>query len=417
MGTCAPVRGRIHAALACAGAVVLALVTPIGTDYVVDTQPAIDALRDGAFGAFFAEQPSMGPLSLWLRWPAALLADATGGGDLAIYRLGALACLLVVAVVVTGLARLLHRRGTPGRTEILLLVAVLSLNPVTLRALELGHPEEPLGAALCLAAVLLAASDRVGAAGIVLGLALATKQWALFAVLPTLLAGPATRAAAIRILLPAGGVAVLAYLPMLVADPQAFAAALDRPVGGLGEMRPANLWHALATDGHATAIGGGETVQIQLVPSWLRAVAHPGIALLALAVPTAWWWRRRSRATAAQALGLLALVFLLRCWLDPWNHEYYHLPMLFALGAYETLGRGRAPVITLVSTAVLWVVFARLAAPGLGPAIDMLYLAWALPLTAWLVAGVGRAPRAATMRWWIRTPTQDPSPRASRIVA
>lgn len=403
--------------LACVGAVLLALVTPIGTDYVVDTQPAIDALRDGAFGAFFADQPSMGPLSLWLRWPAALLAGASGGGDLAIYRLGALACLLVVAIVVTGLARLLDRRTTLGRNEILLLVAVLSLNPVTLRALELGHPEEPLGAALSLAAVLLAAGGRVAAAGIVLGLALATKQWALFAVLPTLLAAPASRAAATRILVPAAGVAALAYLPMLLADPQAFAAALDRPVGGLGEMRPANMWHALVTDGYATSIGGGESVQVQLVPAWLRTVAHPGVALFALAVPAAWWWRRRDRATAAQALGLLALVFLLRCWLDPWNHEYYHLPMLLALGAYETLARGRAPFVTLASSALLWVVFARLAAPGLGPAIDVLYLAWALPLTAWLAAGLGRAPRAATMQGWIRTPTQDPSPRASRIVA
>lgn len=417
MRTCGHIRDWIHAALACAGAVALALVTPIGTDYVADAQPAIIALRDGAFGAFFADQPSMGPLSLWLRWPAALLADASGGGELAVYRLGALSCLLVVAAVVTGLARLLDRSGTLGRNETLLLVAVLSLNPVTLRALELGHPEEALGAALCLAAVLLAASDRVGAAGIVLGLALATKQWALFAVLPTLLAAPATRAAATRILIPAVGVAALAYLPMLVADPQAFAAALDRPVGGLGEMRPANVWHALVVDGRAMSIGGGETIQIQLVPSWLRTVAHPGIALLALAVPALWWWRRGVRATAAQALGLLALVFLLRCWLDPWNHEYYHLPMLLALGAHETLGRGRAPVLTLASTAVLWVVFARLAAPGLGPGIDVLYLAWALPLTAWLAADVARARRAATMQQWIRTPTQDPSPRASRIVA
>jgi len=417
VGSSTPTPGWIHAALACAGALLLALVTPIGTDYVADTQPAIDALRHGDLGAFYADQPSMGPLSLWLRWPAALLADAVGGGDLAVYRLGALACLLVPAVVVTGLARLLDRRGALGRNEILLLVAVLSLNPVTLRALELGHPEEPLGAALCLGAVVLAATNRVGPAGVVLGLALATKQWALFAVLPTLLAAPGTRAAASRILVPAAGVAALAYLPMLAADPGAFAAALDRPVGGLGEMRPANLWHALVAEGRATSIGGGESVEVQLVPQWLRTVAHPGIALLALGVPAAWWWRRRARATVAQALGLLALVFLLRCWLDPWNHEYYHLPMLLALGAYETLGRGRAPVLTLGSSALLWVVFARLAEPGLGPAIDVLYLAWALPLTAWLATGIARAPRAATMQEWTRTPAQDLSPRASGIVA
>ena len=63
-------------------------------------------------------------------------------------------------------------------------------NPLTLRALEIGHPEELLGAVLCVAAVLLAARDRPLWAGLLLGLAIANKQWALLAVGPVLLALP-----------------------------------------------------------------------------------------------------------------------------------------------------------------------------------------------------------------------------------
>jgi len=407
-------------------AVVLSAVTSLGTDYAVDTRPAIDALLAHDLGAFASHQPSMGPLSLWLRWPLAELAAALGGGDLAVYRAGALACLLVAAVVIARVAIGSHTVGR-SRSDALLVVAVLGLNPVTLRALALGHPEEPLGAALCLAAVLVAISGRATPAGLLLGLALATKQWALFAVLPVLLSLPRTRAAWTAALLPAGAIAALMYLPMLLADPGAFVDALRRPVGGLGEMRPGNLWHAIATQTHRTSIGGSETVAVQQVPGWLQAAAHPGIALVALLTPLAVLRAappaRRGPLGLERVLALLALVFLLRCWADPWNHEYYHLPMLLALGAYEALGCRRAPVLTAVSSAFLWVLFARLAQPGMGPAIDIAYLAWALPLTAWLAVAAVGAPRAATIAAWTpsrpgtRTPTRGPSPTRSRRAA
>ena len=47
-------------------------------------------------------------------------------------------------------------------------------------------------------------------------------------------------------------------------------------------------------------------------------------------------WPGRSPAAALpDALLLLALVFLARAALDPWNNVYYHVPFLFALIAYE----------------------------------------------------------------------------------
>ena len=54
----------------------------------------------------------------------------------------------------------------------------------------MGHPEELLGAALCAGAVLAAAARPLELAGVLLGLAVANKAWALLAVGPVLLALP-----------------------------------------------------------------------------------------------------------------------------------------------------------------------------------------------------------------------------------
>jgi hypothetical protein len=58
----------------------------------------------------------------------------------------------------------------------------------------MGHPEELLGAVLCIAAVLVAMRGRAVWAGVLLGLAIANKEWGLVAVGPVLLALPRERA-------------------------------------------------------------------------------------------------------------------------------------------------------------------------------------------------------------------------------
>ena len=56
-------------------------------------------------------------------------------------------------------------------------------------------------------------------------------------------------------------------------------------------------------------------------------------------------------------LGVLALAFLLRCMLDPWDLVYYHLPLVVALAAWEAR-RGRdLPVLSVVVTAACWLTF------------------------------------------------------------
>ena len=111
----------------------------------------------------------------------------------------ALPCLLAAAALGVWLVAQMRRRTGPARSLArAVALGVCVANPLTLRALELGHPEELLGGALCVAAVLLAARERPLWAGLALGLAIANKEWALLAVGPVLLALPSRRALCMR---------------------------------------------------------------------------------------------------------------------------------------------------------------------------------------------------------------------------
>jgi hypothetical protein len=75
-----------------------------------------------------------------------------------------------------------------------------------------------------------------------------------------------------------------------------------------------------------------------------------------------------------------------RCWLDPWNFSYYALPALLALAAWEGLERrDRPPVLTLAFIAVHWVTFEHAERVLGADGASVAYLAWALPLTGWMV--------------------------------
>jgi hypothetical protein len=77
---------------------------------------------------------------------------------------------------------------------------------------------------------------------------------------------------------------------------------------------------------------------------------------------------------------LLALVFLLRCVLDPWNMSYYALPFLFALLAWEVHARGGLPRLTLLGTLLTWVTCDWLHAFDVSPDVQSLvYVGWSVP--------------------------------------
>jgi len=101
---------------------------------------------------------------------------------------------------------------------------------------------------------------------------------------------------------------------------------------------------------------------------------------------------------SAEGLLLLALVFLLRCQLDPWNTSYYALPFLLALAAWEVVGARRAPLLSLAATVMTWVSFERLPLLVSPDAQAAFYLAWSVPLAivlAWRVLGPHGSLRAA----------------------
>jgi hypothetical protein len=357
-----------------AGALFLAATTRVGTDYPFDARPAISALARGDIHGFAADQAQMGPLSLLVRAPAVALAGANSVWG---YRLGALVCLL--AVVALG-AFIAQRAGTSyGVIAAILLI----VNPVSIDALRLGHPEERLGSALCVIALLLARERRLTGAGVALGAALATKQWALIAIAPVLLAAP--REGRLRVALTAGGVAAAIVGPLALADPGAFIAAMHHPAFGVAEMRTGNLWGWAALTGHIS-LGGADTATTYVVPGWLQHGAHPFVALLTLGLGAAALRSRRS----VDPLALLAALMLARCALDPWNHAYYHAPFLAALIAWEVLEARRAPWLSAAGAGFLGIVFGQQL-----PLSDALYALWAVPMLLWLSR---RALRSAPLR-------------------
>ena len=304
----------------------------------------------------------MGPLSVLLRAPVAALV---GPDSIWAYRLGALVCLLALVA----LAALIAPRVSAGTG--LLAALLLILRPGTVDALHLGHPEEPLGAALCVTALLLARDHPIGS-GIVLGAALATKQWALIAIAPVLIAAaPAQR---VRLAAVAAGVAALVIVPVAAADPHAFISALDHPAFGLSAMRTGNLWGFTAIT-ETVPLGHGESTVVYLVPDWLQHIAHPLVAALTLGLGAAALRGRRN----VDPLALFALLMLVRCALDPWNHAYYHTPFIVALIVWEVVEARRTPWLGALSAAWIGLVFHCSL-----PLSDVLYAVWALPMIGWL---------------------------------
>src|SRR5437764_1708460 len=80
-------------------------------DYPVDYAPAMNALLGGHIGAFFGHLPTNGAGgSVLLRAPAAVVGKSVIGTQLAVFRFGALSCMLVVGGLGLFLARDLRVR-------------------------------------------------------------------------------------------------------------------------------------------------------------------------------------------------------------------------------------------------------------------------------------------------------------------
>jgi hypothetical protein len=386
-------------AAATAGALLLAwmgLRTMAFSDYEYEAEPALFALRDGDLAGFLELLPSYGG-SLVLRSPFALLPELWGGGDYALYR--SMAVPALAAGVFLGV--FLWRRGeTLGRGAAArwVVLALCAFNPLTLRALEIGHPEELLGGALCVGAALAAGARRPALAGVLLGLAIVNKPWAVLAVVPVVAIAPAGR---LKLLAIAGGIGVAVFGPLLLAGSAAIGEA-TKVAKDAGEIfQPWQVWWFLGDHGQVVMGTLGPKTGFRAAPSWIGEVARPLVVIVPIAVSLALVPRLRGRPWHDGML-LLALALFLRCLLDPWNVIYYELPFLLALVAWELHARAGVPVVSLVATLLCWVTLEQLTRQVSPDAQAVAYLAWAVPfalLMIWRLAAPDRfAARVRALR-------------------
>ena len=312
------------------------------------------------------------------------LARFAGAGEPGAYKTGAAVCVVFAAALGVSLAL---SRLDSSFAQAAVLVVVTVLNPASIAAVQYGHPEEVLAAALSVGAVALALRDRELAAAVVLGLAIASKQWAILAVAPTLLALPSGKR--LRLLCISGVIAAGATLPLLAVDPAGFGNVSRNAVNG-GVLVTRSTWwfFAAAPDRVHLQLPAGFPTEFTLyrLPSWLGQVTHPLIVGLAVPLSILVYWRNRTREAA---LPLIAILFLLRCALDPMDNAYYHVPLLLALLAFEVLCTNRQlPVVTLLTAGMLWLTF-DLVEPSAAPqTTSLVYLGWTAALLLYLVSAL-----------------------------
>jgi hypothetical protein len=378
------------AALA-AVSVLLAYANSSTGDYPDDAAPAIRLLLHGHVEAALASQPLMGSLSVIVRLPFAALGELTGGGDLAVYRLGCVPCLFALGLAGLALRRAM-RRGGAGAAVSATAAGICLVNPLTWEALRLGHPEELLGVGLVMIAALRAAEGRVRVSGIALGLALATKQWAAIAVLPVLAAAPERR---LRLGAIALVVAALLTAPAIAGNARGFYDG-NRLAAWSGErVYPWNAVYPVApTDNRVITVAGEtEVVTVRAIPTWVAKALHPAIVLLAIPLTGAALLARK-RFAGPDAFALLGLLFLLRCLLDPVDNAYYHVPFVVSLAFWEGLARRRAPLYAFLASAAIY--FAIYKAHYVTDSIDLrnaIYLLATVPFGVLLGAAVFRGRR------------------------
>ncbi len=328
----------------------IALTNTTAGDYYADAAPAVRALLHGEVSAYLSARPIMGPFATLVQVPFA----AIGGSHLSEYQWATFPCLLAAGALGLYLAALARRRGAGTATQVLLPLLCL-VNPLTVEAIRLGHPEEILTAALAVGAVAVASQGHGVRAALLLGLAIASKQWAVIAIFPTLMALPSRQ---LRTAIIAAAVVAVMMLPGLIAAPDSFFGVQGNAASGGRIATIWSGWYAATPEVALHLDAGGLTAHVHRLPAWVAPLTHPLIVLLVLAVPLALWLRRgRFRLAAPEAMALLALLALLRCVLDPLNNFYYHEPLLLALLGWDAFASERLPLRGLLATAValfLW---------------------------------------------------------------
>jgi hypothetical protein len=351
----------VLAMAACAATTAISLSTTATGDYVTNgavagdnAGPAIEALAHGDLAGLVSHQPAIGLGSIVLRAPFAAIVSLVGGGDLLAYQLGAAACLLSLGLLAAWMIASRRNDGAQWLSG-MAAASMLLVSPALRGAVASGHPEDVLAGVLATSAVIAATRGRSGWAGLMLGLAVGTKQWALIAAPSVLIAVPGRR---IRTLATAGGIGAILLGSAPLADPAAFARAVHH-VAGSNLVNAFSLWWPVSLPVHLSSglLGPARVLPFGLTRSaGSLLVLSVGLLLLALG-----WERGRRRGSQYDVLALLALLGLVRCLSDTTNLEYYYLAVLIPLAAWETVELGRPPVVTAFATGALALMFG----PGL----------------------------------------------------
>jgi hypothetical protein len=344
-----------------------------------DPSASIEALARGDISGFFSNQPAMGLTSMALR--AAAVALVRGTDLTSQYQAGAAICCAAAALIAVWVASRARRQGA-GVPAVVALLGLWTIAILWARTLQLGHPEEALAAALGLAAVILAGERRPVAAGVALGLAIGTKEWALLLAPAVVFAGSAidwrrTIGTALAAVALTSGV-------MAVGDPGAFRAAHEgQRAGDTHTVTPASVWFRLGDKQVIQRSGGEELFRVyppKLVGRWCRPLV---ILLAALMIPL---FLRRRGFGCPDALALGAAILVLRAILDTQTFSYHLVPMLMATAAWEVFARRRFPVVAIAAMAAFQLTV-HVVVPDLSSyQFNSIYLAWTLLLLAILAA-------------------------------
>ena len=305
-------------------------------DFHIEAWPSYLALAHGHFQQFARMAPAYSG-SLVLRAPFALVPRLWGGGVEATYLASAVPCMLALVAFCTWLGAQPRTGGQIGWASRISPIVIATFNPVVLIMLLLGHPEEILGGVLCVAGIVLAVRGKAEWAGVLIGLAVVNKAWALVAVPVALAVMPAERRRAIMFMA-ATGAAVLVPITAL---------------------RHGGLTPASAGSEVGTIFNPPQLLWWFGPHAWIVRQSHWIIVAVAAVCAVVWRSARsrtpRLRVGIPEALLLLASVLLLRAALDPWNNIYYHVPFMLSLMAYEVRS-GRMPLMTLGYSILLFVV-------------------------------------------------------------
>ncbi len=293
-------------------------------DYEVEARPSFEALVHGHLLLFLRDAPVYGG-SLVERAPFALLPGLWGGGELAVYRMVALPCLLAAAAT----------RGVAGGRD-------ARAAPLSPRARDRagGVRGQPAHAARAGTRPPRGSprrgAVRGGGAARAAGTAAVGRVGAGSRRSPTR-SGRCWRWGRCCSRCPRGARSALPWPPRSQAwfwrRWRSSLRARSSPPRAAPRRPPARsssrgrCGGSSATTGpRCMACSAALKPGFRTAPGWVGRASHPLIVALSLPLAGLFWWRRRGEAPpATDALGLLALLLLLRCMLDTWDVSYYPL--------------------------------------------------------------------------------------------